>query len=184
MSQPKMVKDTPHKANRRKITQHESRIHAKAIELLENDPDVSTMREARKKAREVLELDLAYSKGSLSKKDLRRDPVPPAVRRKAKHVSARSTSAVRRGLRKTARNAAAPFGSAASAWWTFVTGGVSVVLLYVVLREADAVTALGDGLSAGVRSIADPYRPLIPTKGESAPPPPRRRTVTNQGRKR
>lgn len=192
-TEPEFVQDTPDLAHKRVQRARASRIEAKAQELLENDPEVSTMAEARKKARELDELDAQVHKGTLDPNTggptrqgrklqrARRHSTPSTG--KAPHRSSRPT----RGgsvVRRTTRTVVAPFGSAASAGWTLITGGLSLVLLYAALRDAGVVSDFVDGITGGVRRIADPYTALLPTKGEASPPPPKRRVVHNKGRNR
>jgi hypothetical protein len=184
MPEPRFVTDTPDAAARRRARQRAQRIEARAIDILENDPEVSTMKEARAKAREIEDLATQVDKGlrdpstgrptSKAPKRSQRRPSPGG----APHRSSRSRHGKTAPLaRRTRRAAVAPFGSAVSAGWTFFTGGLSLVMFYVVLRSAGAISSFTDGLVSGLDGLTDPSRPLLPSKGEAAPPPPSRRTV-------
>jgi hypothetical protein len=179
---------------RREQRERSNRVAERARYLLEKDPTITTMKDARRAAREQLDLEDEYEAG------VRKGTVDPATgkeTRKGKraqrasgasrpassrpHRSSRPAPKSSRTARKVSRAVVAPFGSAASAGWTLISGGLSLVLLYTALRQADAIEAFTNGLVGGLRRLSDPYTPLIPEKGEASPPPPARR-VTHGGR--
>lgn len=193
-SRPKLgeVKSETHEqARRRRRREHENEIADRALFIYENG-GAPTMREARKQAREMLDDEMAVEHGRLDPttgKELAqtgtglaraRKRTQPPRGGKAPHRSSRPTRSRSNALAKTSRRVVAPFGSAASAGWTFITGGLSLVLFYVLLRDAGTVSAFTDGATAGLRNLADPFQPLLPSKGEAAPPPPVRKVGTGR----
>ena len=185
--------ETPAETRRRRERERTAEIRERAEWLLEHDPDIETMPEARKAAREQMEAEAEYnaarSKGQVDDKG-RETRAGRATRKRKEsggpskrnvHAAGRRT-APRSLARKTARAVAAPYGSSVSAAWTFITGGLSLVLFYVALRESRAVADFANGISTGLRAVADPYRPLVPSAGEAAPPPPVRKVATNNRR--
>lgn len=188
------VDETAEQRRRREARQRRSRRRERAQWHLENNPEVSTMVEALKEADKDLEIEREVAKGNIdpstgrptrqAQRTQRRRArasrsTPPVARRSSgrPHRSSRPTRARSSAVRRTARTVAAPFGSAASAGWTIITGGLSLVVLYVVLRDAEAIGDFANGISTGFRRLADPYSPLIPSRGEASPPPPQRRRV-------
>lgn len=170
-------------ARRRRRREYDVQVEDRALELVKHDPEVGgDMRKAKRKAREMIALENQYEAGTLDtdedkpgkkkrvRKSTTRRPRPAGTSR-------RPASGTRRNVRKTARTVTAPFGNAASAGWTFFQGGLSLVLLYVVLRNAGSLSAFANGISIGIKRFSDPTVPLLPTKGESSPPPVTRRRV-------
>lgn len=175
-SKDKMVADTPDLAAKRKIRERERRVAAMAIDILDNDPEVDTMREARKKAREILETESSFRKGTLE-----RGRAPRRIPQGRRHRSSRQRSQGRKRVRRVARAVSAPFGSAASAGWTFLSGAVGLLFLYVLLQEAGAVSAFSRAVGSGLRRFGDPFTPLFPRADEQiASPRVRRRQVATR----
>lgn len=182
--------ETPEQQRRRRRREYENKIADRALFIYENG-GATNMRDARKQAREMLDDEMLVERGEMTPdgevttkgKELeraRRRTQPPRGG-KQPHRSSRSTRSRSNGfVRRSGRKVVAPFGSAASAGWTFITGGLSLVLFYVLLKNAGTVDAFTDGVTSGIRNLADPYRPLIPTKGESSPPPPVRKVGTGR----
>jgi hypothetical protein len=185
-TEPVFVSDTPDLARRRKLKARREERDAIALDFQEHEG--LSRRDALREADEVLGLrdaaergEIDLDSGELTRKGRRaaaargdRAPVSRAsdrARSRARSLElARPRRALERGIRRTGRNAVKPFGDVAGALWTFTTGGLSLVLLYTLLREAGAVSSFGDGLSSGFRRFGDPYTPLFPTAGEAAPP--------------
>jgi len=189
--------DTSEAARRRRDQARRNEVRERAQWLLDNDPDINDMvsarREAARQIKEIEEYDARVRKGLVDpesgeltpegrrrlKKDDEQKTKPSGVRRTSGRATSRRPARVtNRFVRKTARTITAPFGSAASAGWTFIQAGLSLVLLYVVLRDADAITDVTKAITAGIRNFRDPRVPLFPTKGETAPV---RRRVTHRG---
>jgi hypothetical protein len=164
-------------ARKRRRREYDEEVDDRALDLIQNDPEVEgDMRKAKRKARELIAIENSYNAGEL---DPESDPPAPRSRARTSPSGRARTRGVNRSakrnvlrssVRKTARTVVAPFGSAASAGWTLFQGGLSLVLLYVVLRDADAISAFVRGITGGFKRFGDPYTPLIPTKGESSPP--------------
>lgn len=181
---------------RREQRERSNRVSERAQYLLENDPAITNKVDARRAAREQLDAEDEFEAG------VKKGTVDPATGKETRkghkaqraggssrpgsagsqrHRSSRSAPKSSRTARKVSRAAVAPFGSAASAGWTLISGGISLVLLYTALRQADAIEAFANGIAGGLRRISDPYTPLIPDKGEATPQPTRR--VTQGGRR-
>lgn len=183
---------------RREQRERSNRVSERAQYLLENDPAITNKIDARRAAREQLDAEEEYEAGvrkgttdpatgketRKSKRSQRaRGSSRPGSTSSRPHRSSRSAPKSSRTARKVSRAVVAPFGSTASAGWTLISGGISVILLYTALRQADAIEAFANGIAGGLKRISDPYTPLIPDQGEAAPPPPTR-TVTHGGRNR
>lgn len=165
-----MVKEDPAQGQRRdRLREWSERKRALALTLLENDPEINTMREALRQAQEILELEAGEAKGGPQGAE-RVAAAQRAQERRAKsparklagarrHRSSRPRSSTARRVR---RAVTVPFGSTMSAAWTLLSGSLGLVLLYVGLRDAGAVVALTEALTRSLRRFADPYTPLIP----------------------
>lgn len=176
--------ETADEARRRRKREYEAEVEDRAIYLVQNDPELAgDMRAARKAAREQIALENDHLNPDAPKSSARsrsKDGKPTSSRPSRKK-SSRTGDRAARSVRSTARTVAAPFGSTASAGWTFFQGGLSLVLLYVVLRDADAVSAFARGIGAGIRRLGDPRTPLIPSNGEAVRSP-RLRVIKGGGR--
>lgn len=192
--------ETAEQARRRRRKEFQNEVDDRALELVENDPEVEgDLTKARAKARELIALERAYNSGAYDpskkpKKKTGKNAASPKGESSARRRSRNRGPSPRR-TRSTSRPAgrrngfvarsvnlvAAPYGSAASAAWTIGMGGLSLVLLYSLLsREgSSAVAALSRAISSGLRRFADPYAPLLASRAESAPPPPTRRRRAN-----
>ena len=186
--------ETDDERRRRVKREYQAKVDDRAQYLVENDPELGgDMRKARAAAREQLALENAWGKGELDEdgdkpKRSRRRPSRAKSSSKpatgSKHRSSRSTNRAGRLARsKSVRAIVAPYGSAASAGWTLVTGSLSLVLFYVLLRDADVIADFTNGVVGTIKRIGDPDLPLIPTKSESQPPPPRVTRVVQAGRR-
>lgn len=189
-----VVSETTEQERRRRQRERSAEVTERAKFLLDNDPDVNDMVTARRKAREQIneaaehdaqvrkglvdpETGAPTRKGRKQRSSSSSSSRPQASRQASRRgTSSRSSTRTKRIVRDTARTVTAPFGSAATAGWTLFQGGLSIVLLYVALRDADAISAFARGVSAGIRRIGDPYIPLIPDRVETSPPAPQRRT--------
>lgn len=178
--------DTPEKARRRRRRAYESEVEDRALDLIQNDPEVEgDMRKAKAKARELIALERAHERGELDVDNGTKngkDATPSkggggATRRQATSPRRERPSAGRAARRngfvtKSVRMVAAPYGSVASAAWTFAMGGLGIVIFYSLLQRegsgfvATVVRAIGSGL----RNFTNPYTPLFPAKAESSTP--------------
>lgn len=169
--------DTPEKARKRAKRIYDEEVAVRAQWILDNDPDVLTMKDARKKAREELEEIAQVNKGlldpnsgELTKKGRTvlkesRETTPPD-RSRTRRSSSRPGRRSKPVGAKAARAVVRPFGDAASAGWTFFQWGLSLVLLFVVLRDAEILEDVTRGVTSGLKRLSDPGIPLIPSKGE------------------
>jgi hypothetical protein len=178
-------------AGRSKAADSRERARAKeqwARTILENDPTVTTMGEARERANEMEKETTDFRSGVEEKliDPKTGEPTRRARRRRAatrnpsqsrgRKSSGRAPASRKQSfVRQTARTVTAPFGSGVSAGWTLFQGGLSLVLLYVVMRDADALGDMANGVASGIRRFADPYTPLLPRANET-PAPGRSRT--------
>lgn len=142
------------------------------------DPDPPRQRATDEKGNvvdpDLVRDDPASSRTTEAKKSARRrttqQSTSPRRRRPRNGRTGRRNGFATRSVRMVA----APYGSVASAAWTLGMGGLSIVILYSLLtREGSAaVAALFNGISSGIRRFSDPWTPLFPTNGETAPPAP------------
>jgi hypothetical protein len=190
--------DTQEAAKRRRDRARADAVRERAKWLLDNDPDVNDLVNGRRVAREQLdeidEFDALVAKGyadpetgQLTKTG--RQALGPKTERSNRSPRQRGRAGTnrpanrgtRRFVRDTARTVTAPFGNAASAGWTAFQGGLSLVLLYVVLRDADTIGFAARAVAGGIRRIGDPYVPLIPDFTEASPAKSEKKTANAQG---
>ncbi len=200
--------DNPEQARRRRLRQRRDKRDELALFILENDPDVTTMAQARKKADEQLEIELEVEKGFLdpttgepTAKGKKRKETSAGVQRpraerggsrrqstsprRGRPQSGRTTRRVERFATRSLEQVAAPFGSVASAAWTFAMGALSVLLFYLLLQREGVglVTSTTRALFQGILNFTNPWIPLFGSKAETSPPP-KKTTVTRQQKRR